>query len=312
MITIEGRGNIKATIIQDSMNGKGDRVTTFELEYPRFIHSELMTHRQFSRNAASSRAIPVDKMLDHIKNNPASPVHWGKNQPGMSAREELDIEAKSEAKHIWNHAARSAATYSKMLIDRGCHKQISNRVTEPFQIMKTIVTATNYTNWFWLRHHADAQPEIHELAKVMMDAIIRNVPMLIHPGEWHVPYVQRFRDGLNDNVLKYVDNTGYTLTTQEALEVSASCCAQVSYRKLDDTLEKARDIFQRLIHSEPKHASPVEHQATPMTQHEALYTVSRPPEWEPGITHVDRDGKYWSANFKGFIQHRQLIPGQSR
>lgn len=311
MISIEGKGNIKATIIQDSVNVySGDRITTFELEYPRFIHSELMTHRMFSRNAASSRAIPVDKMLDHIKNSPASPVHWGKNQSGMQAKEELDIEAKADAQHIWKHAAQSAATYSKMMLDRGCHKQISNRITEPFQLMKTIVTATNYTNWDWLRNHADAQPEIHELAKVMYEARRNSVPMQLYEGEWHVPYVERVRDELNGDRMTYLDNNGETLTTQEALEVSASCCAQVSYRKLDDTLEKARDIFKRLIHSEPKHASPVEHQAKPITNSISPY---EPESWKrAGVTHMTADLALWSGNFKGWVQHRQLIPGQSR
>lgn len=310
MISITGNGNIKATIIQDSISHSKQRITTFELEYPRFIHSELMTHRLFSRNAASSRAIPVAKMLDHVANNPASPIHWGENQAGMQAKQELRSDAKADAQHVWKTAAVSSAEYSRMLHEIGCHKQIANRVTEPFQIMKTIVTATNYSNWYWLRHHSDAQPEIHELAKCMFTAQGSSDPFYLIPGEWHVPYVQRVRDELNSNMLKYIDNNGETLTAQEALEVSASCCAQVSYRKLDDTLEKARSIFQRLIHSEPKHASPVEHQATPMTWTTAI-TKEFPHTWETGVTHLARNSNFYSGNFCGWIQHRQLIPNQS-
>ena len=147
---------IKATVIQDSIFV--NRITTFELEYPRFIHSELMTHRQFSRNAASSRAIPVAKMHEHILANMAAPVEWGVNRPGMQASEVLgDIEAIG-AKALWRCAGEEAVRWAKSLASQHLHKQIVNRVTEPFQVMKTVVTSTEWENWYHLRNHADAQP----------------------------------------------------------------------------------------------------------------------------------------------------------
>lgn len=292
---------ISAKIIQDSI-ANNIRITTFELTYPRFIHSELLTHRNFSRNAASSRAIPIEKMLQHIAAEHAEPIHWGVNQAGMQAKQELTGNDLTHAKQAWNHAALSAVQHSRNLAELNLHKQIANRVTEPFQIMKTIVTATEYDNWFWLRNHTDAQPEIHELAKQMLTAMHESFPLVIKPGDWHVPYIDRSINYI-DNTIDYSVN-GTELTVEQAKKISASCCAQVSYRKLDDTLEKAEMVFDRLINSVPVHASPVEHQASPMVD-----TVGGHDEtWQLGVTHMDRHGELWSGNFKGWIQHRQLIP----
>lgn len=293
--------SISAKVIADSSSGSA-RITTFELEYPRFIHSELMTHRVFSRNAASSRAIPIKTMHEHILAHPARPIHWGTNKPGMQAGPELTGADLSMASYYWDCAARAAVSSSQDLANAGLHKQIANRVTEPFQIMKTIVTATEWDNWYYLRNHEDAQPEIRELAKAMLKAHTSSVPMLLYPGEWHVPYVERVRNPVDGN-LYYQDNHGTALSLADARIVSASCCAQVSYRKNDDSLEKAHKVYDRLINSEPAHASPIEHQATPMQlSHEHMGSTT----WEAGVTHCDRFGEFWSANFRGWIQFRQL------
>lgn len=305
---------IKATIIAHSKSAvDGKEIITWELEYPRFIHSELMTHRLFSRNAASSRAIPVAKMIEQVRENPATPVHWGKNQPGMQAKEELAGENLHGTIVAWEHAALHVAKCALTMNDLGAHKQIVNRILEPFQWMKTVVTATEFDNWFWLRNHTDAQPEIKRLAECMWEALQNSEPFELKPGEWHVPYVQRARVF---GKVEYVQDE-YYIDLEDALAISSSCCAQVSYRKLDDSLEKARDIYSRLVESEPVHASPFEHQATPMKA--SVMSFSRtdvniqgyPSTWEDGITHGDRYGNFWSGNFKGWIQHRQLIPNNA-
>lgn len=298
---------ISAKIVQDSVTTQGKRITTFELEYPRFIHSEFMTHRQFSRNCASSRAIPIDAMHKQVLENPAEPVHWGKNQAGMQAKVELEGDELKSAKIDWLVARDSAVHNSRMLAQSGVHKQIANRVTEPFQVMKTVVTSTEWNNWFWLRFHADAQPEIQELAKQMLNLHIQHVPTPTLVGEWHVPYVTRVRAPLSGTMLYYTGTQ--ELSVKDAVTISTSCCAQVSYRKLDDTLEKAQSVFDRLIKSEPVHASPTEHQATPIESPKLRVT---PEFWEPGITHVNKNAEACSGNFVGWIQHRQLIPGHSR
>lgn len=285
---------ISAKIIADSVNQKGNRIVTMELEYPRFIHSEFMTHRMFSRNAASSRAIPIKTMLETINNDPATPVHWGRNQAGMQANTALDEITQKIAMNAWHDSRVMATHYSKKLSDIGVHKQVANRITEPYQHMKVIVTATEWDNWFNLRTHKDAQPEIQELARVMLKEFNSSQSECLYDSEWHVPYVSTNRT-LGKRI--YFDSTGDEISVIDALAISASCCAQVSYRKNDESLDKAKDIFKKLIESEPKHASPIEHQAKPATS----------VEWQTGVTHIDRDFNQWSGNFKDWIQYRQYL-----
>ncbi len=292
---VPGKGGISARVVARSYSPSSvAEITTWELEYPRIIHSELMTHRVFSRNAASSRAIPVAKVLEQVRDNPAMPVHWGKNQPGMQASEELEGEGKNLAVYWWGQAADSAEFCASWLNSTGAHKQVVNRILEPYQFIKVVLTTTEVNNWFWLRLHEDADPTIQELARCMQDAMLYSSVVILQPGQWHMPY---FEDG--------VWHEGCGTSLEDALKISSSCCAQVSFRSLDDSLEKADKVFGKLIESEPVHASPTEHQATPM---KPIPAGTLPHGCEEGVTHVDRNGKYWSGNFRGWIQHRQLIP----
>ena len=156
---------ITAKIIADSISViTGIRLTTMELSYHRYIHSEFMTHRMFSRNASSSRAIPIKKLLEQVKNDPMMPIHWGSNKPGMQAGEELKGEDLHVAQREWINAANNAVDTASHLQELGLHKQIANRLLEPFLAIKVVVTATEWENFFKLRIHKDAQPEIQELA----------------------------------------------------------------------------------------------------------------------------------------------------
>lgn len=302
--------NITARVVADSISPEGTRMTTMEIEYPRFILAELNTHRMLSKNSASSRAIPVKAMHEQIKAAPAGPVYWGKNQPGMQAKTELTDNDLADVKFMWQRAMQDALHWAWAMSDRvGLHKQIANRVTEPWMTMKTVISGTEWTNFWWLRAHADAQPEIHELAIKMRDAYTQSTPQLLNPGEWHVPYVNTYRSIINNELL-YSDNKGDDITAEEARIISASCCAQVSYRKNDDSFDKAKKIYQQLIESEPAHASPVEHQATPMD----VSSMCRfePETWEPGVTHVSANSDLWSGNLRGWIQHRKLISNEAQ
>ena len=307
---------ISAKIIADSYSAiNGKRITTFELVYPRFIHSELMTHRLFSRNAMSSRAVPIEKMIKQVQEDPAVPVHWGKNQSGMQAKEELTGCSRVDVKGEWQLAAQNAGDSAAFMASEGAHKQIVNRILEPFQLMKTVLTSTEFDNFFWLRKHEDAQPEIKELAERMYEQLEWNKCLTIEldAGDWHTPYYAAgywMVDLRNDN---HTDIDGITL--QDALAVSSSCCAQVSYRLLDDGIEKARKVYQRLVESTPVHASPFEHQASPM---DCELDPKGECSWEmnidkmnfiKGVTHADKDGNLWSGNFKSWVQYRQLIDG---
>lgn len=314
---------ISAKIIADSITDSpfGIRITTYELEYPRFVHAEFLTHRMFSRNAASSRAIPVKSAIELILADTARPIHWGKNQPGMSAKEECNELIKMEhhslsgmlslsREEAWDLARDRVIEVANAFSAAGYHKQIVNRLTEPFAHIKVVLTVTEDDNWFWLRNHVDAQPEIHALAQKMLAVKDASTPVVLKEGWWHTPYYGDgyWRDSgharVVDGKLEAVDHKypgAHSL--KEALAISSSCCAQVSYRKNDESLEKAMSIFARLVESEPVHASPFEHQATPIPMQESL---------PKGVTHMRfSDQSLWSANFKGWIQHRQLIPNHS-
>lgn len=238
-------------IILDSRSRITDqRITTFQIRYQRFVHSEVLTHRVFSRNASSSRAIPVKKMLEQVSMSPASPVHWGANQSGMQAKEELKGEALAEAKKLWELSAKSAVRYAKKMEKIGLHKQVANRILEPYQFISVVLTATNFDNFWELRVHPDAQPEFQALARVMKQMYDVNEPQSLTAGQYHIPYI------LPEEWDQY--------TIQELTMFSVARCARVSYLTHDKKTPKPEDdiaLYQRLVGSKPLHASPTEHQA---------------------------------------------------
>lgn len=276
---------------------------TFDLEmdseFENFVANGIIVHN--SRNASSSRAIPIEKMLEQVEVSPAMPIHWGKNQPGMQAREE--VRNIGLAKFDWRLASQSAVAKARVLRIGGLHKQIINRVLEPFQWIKVIVTATEWQNFFDLRRHPDAQPEIQELAHQMKKAMDSSSPDVLEHGEWHLPYVNKdnfvtyFREVDEDN--KQV--TGFQL--EEAIKCSVARCARVSYLNHDNTNPNVdKDIALADMLLEAGHMSPFEHQATPMKRY-AWFDEN----WVTGTTHMTREGVFWSGNFKGFIQYRQTL-----
>lgn len=198
--------NISATIVADSVNPHGHRLVSMICVYPRFIHSELMTHRQFSRNAASSRAIPVHRMIRAVESAPAMPVWWGRNQSGMQAAQELGPAEGALAVREWLDAAKDAVAHARRMAEIGAHKQIANRLLEPFQWMTTLVTASEWHNFFALRAHPDAQPEFQELAFQMLGAYLGSAPVARRWGEWHVPFGDRMPEGL-DHATRLTDCT---------------------------------------------------------------------------------------------------------
>lgn len=283
---------ITAKIICDSVSPSRVRLTTMELNYPRFIHSEFMTHRMFSRNASSSRAIPVEKMIAAVRSSPAMPIHWGKNQAGMQAREELPEIEIDVVKNDWNYASKRMTEIATLMSEMNLHKQIVNRILEPFQWIKVIVTATEWDNFFKLRHHEDAQPEIRELADVMKSAMYCSDPTLLQPGEWHLPYVD----------LNEFDDSSDPLP--EAIKCSVARCARISFLNHDNsTPDIVKDIALADMLLAAGHLSPFEHIATPMDFVKDTFELA----WENGVTHKDRDNNFWSGNFRGFLQYRQLL-----
>lgn len=236
--------NYSVEIILDSLNPyNGVRLTTMKLVYPRFIHAEFMTHRVFSRNASSSRAIPIHKVIEQVKSNPAMPLVWGSNKSGMQAGDELDEFNIRGCEVYWDYAVDAAINYAMELSKYGLHKQHVNRILEPFQLIEVLVTATEWDNFFELRCHKDAQPEIHHLACLMLNAMFYSTPV---EREMHIPFI-------DDDFAKPVQR-------------SVARCARVSYTLRDGTtsIEKDLELHDRLVGSKPLHASPAEHQAAAM------------------------------------------------
>lgn len=240
-----------AKVICDSVNLQRSRLTTMELTYPRCIHSEFMTHRVFSRNSASSRAIPMEKMIERIAGTPFIPLHWGKNQKGMQAHEELTDDQRLVAFNDWMFARDQCLNQARHLNDLGIHKQIGNRILEPWMWITVIASATNWENFFALRCHPDAEPHIQKLAYLVRNAYDLSTPRTLNWGDWHLPLV-----------------TNEELTSEDRdpiywAQVSVGRCARVSYLTHAGIRDPEADIelYHRLMGQAPLHASPAEHQA---------------------------------------------------
>jgi len=267
--------NIYAKVIADSISYAGKRVTTLEISFPKVLLAEFNTHRQFSRSFSSSRAIPTKTL---IKQDSFVPTYWGKNIAGMQASDEdLSPRKTRMAKIVWFTAIATSKFFSFLLSKLGLHKQWTNRLNDWHTMVKGVVTSTEWDNFFALRDHPAAQPEMQYLAREMRKAMDDSIPVKLKWNEWHLPYVDQSTIDLG----KRMRNPWL------ALKCSAARCARVSYLKQDGTSAKPYEdvaLHDRLVGSEPIHASPTEHQCKPMT-----------------------DPTESSGNFKGWTQYRKLI-----
>lgn len=313
-IEAKGKCGISAKVVADSISEQGKRITSFVLEYPRIILAELNTHKILSKSTASSRAIPFEKMLQQLT---ARPVRFGAANKGMQDKgtehngvilyPEGDYYGEYTPEAAWESAKHEAIKWAEALYKAGYHKQTYNRLLEPFAMAKTIVTATETSNFFWLRIDEAADPSIYSLASCMKEAMDNSVPTLLKAGEWHLPLVSK------EEVLQY--------GSDDCLKISAARCAAVSYRAGDYGYEQCMSVWERLFSGSRIHSSPAEHQATPMdiprwdlsgrNNDSSVNIYNEPDTWQQGISHCDREGQLWSANFAGWIQHRKLIKGEN-
>lgn len=271
---------IKVEIVADSLAPSGIRLTTFVLTYPRFIHSEFMTHRVFSRNASSSRAIPVKKQIQMIKDNPAIPLAFTKNQKGMQGGEILDKRSHDAAMLAWLDGRDRAVEVAERLANLEVHKQYANRVLEPWSHITVVCTATDFDNFFALRCHPAAQPEICTLATLMWESYSLGTPNKLEDGDWHLPFISDLTKFF------YKEPDSYKVL----IKMSVARCARVSYLNhegKDPTLEEDLALYDRLLGSKPIHASPAEHQARASAN--------------PFLV---------SGNFRGWEQYRKTLPNE--
>jgi thymidylate synthase ThyX len=293
---------VSVKMIADSTSPDGIRLTTLQLRYPRFIHAEFMTHRVFSRNASSSRAVPVAKLIEDIKRDTAMPMHWGKNQKGMQADEEcnelipLNFIGPSipTREHAWGVARDQAIIMAQSFDKAGYHKQIVNRLLEPFSHINVVVTSTDWANFFHLRDHKDAMPEIQVLARLIKEEMSKSPSMALKPGEWHLPYIteEEYKDWIYHKAdLEYQNKI--------LIKCSVARCARVSYLTYEGKQPEIQTdlaLYDRLVGSDPLHASPAEHQATP-----DKCCWYKPELWTYSHQH---------GNFRGWRQYRKMLPNE--
>lgn len=286
-------------VLADSISPEGVRLTTLEVTMPRFVLAEFNTHRDKSRNSASSRAIPVEKRIAMIESDPFIPEVFGKNQKGMQADATLEAAEAYRAEFVWQDAMRDALRHARRLADLGVHKQLANRLLEPFAWHTMVVTATEWENYFGLRVSELAQPEIEKPSRMMMEAIAASEPKLVSRGHWHLPLVPEL-----DGEVAAREELRASLTAEQWAwwaKISCARAARVSYLTHDGKrdLEADEALYHRLVSY--GHMSPLEHAARPM-QASDKHTL-------PG--YYELAGEPWAGNFRGWVQHRKLIPGEN-
>lgn len=338
------------TIVADSKNEFGDRLTSMVITIPRIMLAELNTHRLFSRNSASSRAIPFEKMLERVQSNPFIPVAWQKEHKGMQGSEYLDEVKSCVAKMEWLHAIDQAVKAAVILTEEsGVTKQLCNSLLEPFLWHTVIITASTWENFFdllcpqyefddilfkskkdvhyyangkrdlnWFKiNKTGADIPIQAIAELMWDAYNENVPKSLKAGEWHIPFV----DEINIHNPSFERLLEIMEIDVLARAISVATCAKLSYGNIDvfnSNYEKDIELYDRLI--KMKHWSPTEHIAKCMHLGE-YYTFVK---GKAGSLSRNRDGttylmsedaenvsKGGGLNFKGFIQQRYYLGGQS-
>jgi thymidylate synthase ThyX len=244
-----------AKILSDSISKYNHRFITYEIVLPRIVLAELNTHKILSKNSASSRAIPVEKMIKKVLEDPYIPSHWGKNQRGMQAEFKVNIFTAWRSKKEWLKARDNAVDSANKLLKFGIHKQITNRLLEPFMWHTVIISGTEWDNFFSQRCHKDAHPDIKETAQLMRDLYNESIPIELNENQWHCPLIQDDEWHLSYELLK---------------KISAGRCARVSYLNHDGKRDIKADIElgERMVKS--GHCSPFEHIARPMDDDEII------------------------------------------
>lgn len=259
--------------------GLNTQIATFEVFIPRCILAEMNTHRIFSRNTGSTRAIPTKRSIQNIKDAPFIPFYFGENKKGMQSKTLMSPTKAFLAKQVWNTHRIFTLWCTAALAKLGLHKQWTGRLSEPHSYVRQVITATSFDNFFGLRIDKDAQPEIIVAAYLMRQQLSLSKPKSLSPAYstqshgWHLPYIteserQRFK---NDPLF--------------LAKLSAARCARTSYltqEGAEPNIEKELATFKKLVNSDPIHASPLEHQAY------ALNSINDT-----------------SRNFKGFKQYRE-------
>lgn len=306
-----------ATVLADSVSPGGVRLTTFKLVYPRFIHSEMMTHRDKSRNAASSRAIPTERLIEQVRIDPFVPANFNKRVKGMGVGDRLLEEDERRARLRWVAAANNAAESAQQLLELDVDKSRANRLLEPFLWYTAIFSGTEWENMLTLRDHPAAQPEIQAIARCVRRGFEASEPEQLGYGDWHLPLVtdeEKFE--ADDN--RVMERSG--LTDDDLKKISASRCARISFDR-DDDEERETTIARGDVLMANGHLSPFEHVARPFSQDEVklmkatqaeIMTTGLVADVDYAAIERDQDAAEFCGNFRGWVQFRKEIPNESR
>lgn len=315
-----------AKIIADSINVRGDRITTFECTFWRPVLAEWNTHRMFSRNSASSRAIPLHKQIDRIMDGgPSGPVVWASEQKGMQGGAEIPEADRLAASVAWEDAAAKAIRSAQILGEMGVHKSIANRLLEPFMEHTVVVTATGWQNFFDQRCSPLAQPEIRAVAELMREEYVKSVPAPASSGDWHLPYIVEDDRMDVEEWMKQrdLDISRWTLNSTLA-KVSAARCAQLSYLtqpvigedgKIVDpggkrSVENDMGRYEKLMGANPKHWSPLEHVALPLPENRQEGVLHMPSTSGTRYNIVRLNTRPKHGNLLGWISLRGIVEAE--
>jgi len=302
-----------AQIITDSITpyGPTTRLTSIYVVFPKMILGERNRHRGFSLSDRSSRAVPPEKLIQEVRNDPAMPAKFRRRTKGMGGGEELTGEELSKAKDTWVISADEACISAEDLLKHDLAKEIINRPLDPYIRMHSLMTATRdvWLNFFGLRLDSGADPTIQVLAQKCFEAYKQSTPQTLHPGQWHLPFINE-NDWAILNEGKPIPECGPGFVINHpALRLSAARCAHLSYNDLETgqrmTIDRALTIYDKLVGSQPIHASPLEHQATPdkWYGYKNIYDhVNGRGFWENPHQH---------GNLHGWRQFRKMIPNEA-
>jgi thymidylate synthase ThyX len=306
-------------VMADSLSPDGVRLTTLKVTHPRFILAEVNTHRMLSRNSASSRAIPTEKQIDRVLDQPFVPETFNQRVKGMGVGEALDDSKQAIARREWIEASLDAVRHATVLNEVGIDKSRANRLLEPFMWHTAIITATEWSNFYALRDNTGAQPEFQIIAQMMREAMWENEPTPLDYGEWHLP-------GISDDELAMLcrtrredscDPEQLDSEIDEYKRVSARRLARVSFDKVSEDEEWSTSVERAGVLMTNGHVSPLEHVARPLHQDDFFnedlmdkITLSARAHCELIRGGTVPMGALWAGNFRGWLQFRKELPNE--
>lgn len=257
-----------AKILADSINGTGSRLTTFEVEVPKYVLGQLAKHRQLSMNFESSRAKPFWRVLEQVVHDPYIPTRFGKYSSGMqpvgyfnqnevigiieewvtsahsAAHQAIDVGYRDDDQGVYSEAHRRLrlAVWNGKTLDwfkdnpPEVAKELLNRILEPYMKVKGVVSATEWDNFIQLRANPEAQDDINYLAQDINRLLAENNPTFVSAGACHLP-------DLGKNPTEVVENI-----------------ARVSYGNHRSTTKREPGALYEQL-AESGHWSPFEHVA---------------------------------------------------